>query len=100
MDLNGIKMFPGTQIDGVNILGQGEEGGRVSLTYSAAATPADLLAHYRREAAGAGYALRDGPAELIGTRRGGDGKDETVDITARPDPAGRGAIGTIVVSGK
>lgn len=96
-DIDGMKLFPGTHVDGVAVAATGttsSDGGSVTMRYTAPATPEALLRYYRDAARGAGFTLATGASDTVHATKGAR---TDVRIVARPAPGG--SAGTIAASG-
>lgn len=93
-DIDGMKLYPGTEITGMAVAGAGETGG-VTMRYAAPADPQKVLAFYRDAAPKAGFKLGVRAGNAVHATKGAR---TSVAITAMPAPNG-GSAGTISVSG-
>lgn len=101
MDIDGMALYPGTTITGMDLSGDGADHprGHVRMTMRSDDAPAGIIAYYQRAAAGAGYRVAapssaDGDTTLVATK----GADKAVHIALRPD--GAGTSGVITISGE
>lgn len=86
MDLDGMKLFPGTQIVNMDVRDDDkgtDTGGHVKLDFQAGALPGDVADYYRTQAAEAGYTVDPaGGASTIKARKG-DGSQ--IEISLAPE---------------
>lgn len=97
IDLDGIRLAPGTVVRAIDITGRdagGAGGGRVRLRFANPRPPAALADYYRRSAAAAGFApLAAGPGAVAAAK---GGKRFALAVA----PHGAGSEGTITMSGE
>lgn len=96
MDLDGMKLHPGTKMAGMNIDGSDGEGGTVRIRYTDPAAPAVIAEHYKHEATAAGYTVdAAGPTRVSAHKD--DAKHSRLDVAIGAE--GSGSSGTITLSG-
>jgi hypothetical protein len=105
-DIDGIKVYPGTKMNGVNVLanagdGSGSESqGKVAMAFSAPIPPDQLLGYYRGEAAKAGWKAEPTPggSQFAATKIDDKGKPThlTIDLAG----AGTGSTGKFQIVGE
>lgn len=99
-DLNGVKLYPGSHIEGVSIGdgrgdgrgGDGKNGG-VRISFASPAAPDIVRGWFKARLANAGYTLSDDGRTLSGTT------DEAKPFRLELVPQGDGAKGTIDMGG-
>jgi len=90
MDIDGMKLYPGTKLSGINVTDQSGKGnGKVEMRFASPASPDKVAAYYAAAARDAGFsdiAVKKGPdgATLTATK----GDRDRIAITATPAPAG------------
>jgi hypothetical protein len=99
VDLDGIKLAPGTKVSGVNVDARdnGENGGdsgTVRMHFTNPQPPGPVLDHYARSAADAGY----GAIARTGTSLSAKKDEKSFAVEISPD--GSGSRGTITMTGK
>jgi hypothetical protein len=104
-DIDGLRFYPGTKIDSVNINGHagdgsgGESKGVVNMGFASPATPDALIGYYRDEAKRSGWTEVPPPAghQFAATKpdEHGQPKQLVIDLAA----AGSGSTGTFRISG-
>jgi len=99
VDLDGIKLAPGTKLGGMNVDahdngGGGEDSGTVRMSFTNSNPPATVIDHYARSAADAGYGSIVRSATSLTAKK--NDKDFAVQIA----PEGAGSRGTITITGK
>ena len=99
VDLDGIKLAPDTKIGGMNVDAHGaDDGGNdsstVRVTFTNPKPPADLIDHYARSAADAGYGAISRGATSLSAKK----EDKTFALDVAPE--GAGSRGTITLTGK
>ena len=91
MDLDGMKLFPGSKVKGVRVKATDKDGtknGSVTIDFTSPAAPATVSEHLAREAEKAGYTVSGvSPAGLKGTKRE-DGKDDVFAFALVAEGAG------------
>jgi hypothetical protein len=96
MDIDGMKLYPGTKLDAINVNGHDKEGG-VDMRFTSAAAPAALARYYADSARAHDFAnvkvTTDGAASTLTADKPDDDK---LTITMAPDPKG-GTTGHIMV---
>ncbi len=97
IDLDGMKLYPGSKVTGVDVDAHGEDKGLVRIAFRSDAAPAKIVDYYRTAATDAGYQLAAAGAgsdqALSGTKSGG--KHFALSVK----PGASGATGTILMSG-
>jgi hypothetical protein len=97
MDMDGIKLAADTDVTGIDIQGQddkqGEDHGRVHMTFANPGTPATVIAYYRKAAEDAGY------DNVTVTGTGLSATKGTKQFALSVAPKGTGSGGTITMSG-
>lgn len=98
VDLDGIKLAPGTKLAGMNVDahdgGSGADSGTVRMSFTNSNPPATVIDDYARSAADAGYGAIVRSANSLTAKK--DDKDFAVQIM----PEGTGSRGTITITGK
>jgi hypothetical protein len=98
VDLDGIKLAPGTKLSGMNVDAKdnGGEGdsGTVQMHFTNPQAPGAVLDHYAKSAADAGYGAIARADNKLSAKK--DEKSFAVEIS----PDGSGSRGTITVTGK
>lgn len=99
VDLDGIKLAPGTKLGGMNVDAhdggsKGADSGTVRISFTNSNPPTTVIDHYARSAADAGYGAIVRSATSLTAKK--DDKDFSVEIT----PDGAGSRGTITMTGK
>lgn len=99
MDIDGIKLYPGSQVTGVDIKADGgadtsKGKGSVRISYASADAPAKLRAYYEGAAKDHGFTstapTQEGPATLLNLT---SSEGKAVRIAIEPDGAGsKGAL--------
>lgn len=105
-DIDGIALYPGTKLDGVNVHADAADGsggdsqGRVDMGFSAPATPDQLLAYYKGAARQAGWSEQPPAAgqQFAATKTDGKGKPEHLAMSIAA--AGAGATGHVLIDGQ
>ncbi|MFC4292537.1 hypothetical protein ACFOWX_08940 [Sphingorhabdus arenilitoris] len=95
----GLTIYPGGKVLS-NISSSGEGGSGTMLSYASNASPADIVAHYKKFAADNGFKI-EGEASVNEMMTFGAKKGEDVfQITAQPDAAGSdGKTSVMVIAG-
>ena len=99
MDIDGIKLYPGTKLNGLNVTArEGASDGVVEMRFTSPAAPDLLAAYYARAVrasgfSGASVAGSGGKVTLTATKPGGDA------VTIETAPAAGGTAGRILVKG-
>ncbi|WP_340314238.1 hypothetical protein [Rhizorhabdus argentea] len=99
MDIDGIKPYPGTKLNSLNVTARESAGGGVvEMRFTSPAAPDVVAAYYVKAArasgfTGVGVASAGGKATLTATKPGGDA------VTIEMAPGGRGTAGRILVKG-
>ena len=107
MNLDGIKLYPGSQVSGVNVdaqdrAGEQDDEGIVRIAFTSADPPARLLDYYTGQARAAGYAT-DAPKPAVGATmlhasKTEDDKPKQFDLVLSGQ--GTGTAGTITLTGE
>jgi hypothetical protein len=97
-DLNGVRLYPGSSIKNLNIVGNekngSDTGGGLRIAFASPATPATVREWFAERLGKVGYKVHAEGANLIGTT------DENKPFRLELDPDGADkATGTIVISG-
>lgn len=90
VDLDGIKLAPGTRIRTLDV-GRSGQGGQVSLTFANPMSPADLLAYYRNATTKAGFVAGQATSDSLAAQKNGG------QFTLDAHPDGTGSAGTITI---
>jgi hypothetical protein len=91
MDLNGMKLAPGTRVRNLDVTDK-DTGGEVRIGFSSPQGPPELIAYYKAAAASAGYRdIQAGMASLKARKA-----DDSFSLMLRPEGAGSG--GTITIT--
>lgn len=93
VDLDGIKLAPGTRVRTVDVAGRGNTDGSVSLTFAAPQSPSALIAYYREAAGRAGFAVGAATPAALTADKG----HRHFALSAGPE--GTGSTGTLAVTG-
>ena len=101
MDIDGVKLYPGSKVDGVNVNAQdGKDGakdeGKVTIGFASPDAPAKLLGYYRKAFADNGYTVASAAAGDMAVAAS-KAPDKAVRVALQPD--GAGSKGTIVITG-
>jgi hypothetical protein len=92
-DLNGVRLYPGSSIKTLNIVGDDKAGG-LRVTFASPATPTIVRDWFAQRLGKVGYQVHPEGANLIGTT------DENKPFRLELAPDGKdNATGTIVISG-
>lgn len=70
LDLNGVKLFPGSTVKGINVdatEADGKQSGKVRLSFESPAGPGAVRDYFRRELGKAGFTVTDDGSGLAGT---------------------------------
>jgi len=94
MDIDGMKLHPGTKLAGLTADGAGG-GGQVRLNFTDDAAPAQVARHYREAAPAAGWRLDSASDARVAATKGGAGAKHFEILLY---PAGNGTRGTITVA--
>lgn len=98
IDLDGIKVAPGTKLGTFDITARetsgGEDDGRVRLGFTNPDAPSRVIDHYARSAADAGYTAIARTATSLTARKA----EKTFALQVAPQ--GAGSTGTITMAGK
>jgi hypothetical protein len=105
-DIDGIKLYPGTKMNGVNVLANagdgsgGESQGKVVMAFSAPIPPDQLLGYYKGEAAKAGWKEEPAPggSQFAATKI--DEKGKSTHLTLNLAGAGTGSTGKFQILGE
>jgi hypothetical protein len=92
MDIDGMKLYPGTEVKGVNVVGKDGPGGKVMMGFSAPAAPAEVARYYADAARANGFsdvAMKD--TTVTATKSDGD------KMTISVSPSGTGSAGEILI---
>ncbi len=97
MNIDGMKLYPGSKMTGVNVTDKEGGNGRVEIRFVSPAAP-DVVARYYADAAGqadfTGVKLaRTGAASTV-TAVNGEGDPMTITL----QPAGKGTLGSIMMT--
>jgi hypothetical protein len=97
MDIDGMKLYPGTKLAAINVNGHDGAGGGVDLHYTSAAAPVALAQYYADAAraqafTGVNVATANGASTVTAIKPDGD----KLTISMNPDPKG-GTSGQILV---
>jgi hypothetical protein len=97
-DLNGVRLYPGSSIKNLNIVGNekngSDTGGSLRVAFASPATPAIVRDWFAERLVKVGYKVRSEGANLIGTTD----ENKPFRLELAPDGADK-ATGTIVISG-
>lgn len=98
VDLDGIKLAPGTKVGGMNVDAKDNGGdgdsGTVQMHFTNPQGPGAVLDHYAKSAADAGY------GEIARTGASLTAKKDRKSFAVEVSPDGSGSRGTITVTGK
>ena len=101
MDIDGMKLYPGSKLSGINVTDQkGEGNSRVEMRFTSPATPDKVAAYYANAARDEDFsninvANADGRATLTAKKSDGD------DLTITMEPAAGGTTrGQILIRGQ
>ena len=98
VDLDGIKLAPGTKVSGMNVDAKDNGGdgdsGTVQMHFTSPQPPGAVLDHYAKSAVDAGYGAIARTGTSLSAKK--DEKSFTVEIS----PDGSGSRGTIMMTGK
>lgn len=94
MDIDGVKLYPGTRLQTVNVDGKNEAGGSVDMRFTSEAAPAVLAKYYAdsaREHDFTGVSVNDagGTSTLTANKPDGDRMTITLSPGAKGGTAGR-----------
>lgn len=92
-DLNGVRLYPGSSIKNLNIVGNDKAGG-LRVAFASPATPTIVRDWFAERLGKVGYKVRPEGANLIGTTD----ENKPFRLELAPDGANN-ATGTIVISG-
>ncbi len=90
-DLNGVRLYPGSTIDNMDITGDGKGGG-VRIRFTSPATPEDVRGWFQQRLGKAGFTITPSGQGLTGTTN--EDKPFRLDLTGDGE---RQAKGTIVL---
>ena len=95
VDMDGIRLAPGTAVKGVDVTDHdgAEGGGQVRIAFTSAQAPDALLRWYGDQAAKAGYGAVNGSAGALSASKG----DKRFALTVAPQSGG--SAGTITITG-
>ncbi len=93
-DLNGVKLYPGSSIEGINVQGDTDQKGGVRVHFTSPATPDTVRGWFAERLGKVGYTIRTDGANLVGTTD--ENKPFRLDLT--PDGSDK-AKGTILIGG-
>jgi hypothetical protein len=79
MDIDGVKLYPGSKVSGVNIDGKSESGGQVAMRFTAPAPRAKVVEWFQNQFSTNGFQVRTTPTGFAGTKQDGDWY--TLDLT-------------------
>lgn len=97
-DLNGVKLYPGSRIEGVSIGdGSGNGSGGLRLSFASPAAPDVVRGWFKQRLGKAGYTLSDDGRTLSGTTD--EAKPFRLELAPQGDGANGGARGTIRIGG-
>jgi hypothetical protein len=91
MDIDGLKLHPGTKIGGMQIAADDKTGG-VTMDFAAPAAPAAVIDYYADAGKNAGFAIPARGANTITLTK----SDDTLVVTTRPGKGG-GSFGTLSI---
>jgi len=92
-DLNGVRLYPGSSIKNLNIVGNDKNGG-LRVAFASPATPTTVRDWFAQRLGKVGYQVHAEGPNLIGTTD----ENKPFRLELAPDGADR-ATGTIVISG-
>ncbi len=92
-DLNGVRLYPGSSIKNLNIVGDDKAGG-LRVAFASPATPTIVRDWFAQRLGKVGYQVHPEGANLIGTTD----ENKPFRLELAPDGADK-ATGTIVISG-
>nr|WP_047168937.1 hypothetical protein [Sphingomonas sp. Y57] len=101
MDIDGMKLYPGSKLSGINVTdqnGEAEGDGIVEMRFTSPADPAKVAAYYAAAAPRADFrdvTVKQAGAGSVMTATKGDGDHLTITI----NPAPGGSAGTILIRG-
>jgi hypothetical protein len=100
MDIDGMKLYPGSEVKGINVTDQkGRGNSQVEMRFTSPGTPAKVAAYYAEAARGEDYSdvkvSRNGDAATF-TAKKADGDDLTIIM----NPAAGGTTGQILIRGR
>ena len=105
-DIDGIALYPGTKMNGVNIDAHdndgtgGESQGRVDMAFSAPAGPGQLLAYYKGAARNAGWTEQPPAAGQQFAATKTDGKGKTAHLAMSVTGVASGSTGHFTIDGE
>lgn len=98
VELDGIKMAPDTKVGSIDVTAQdkadGDDSGKVRLSFTNPRAPAAVIDHYARSATDAGFTDVVRTATAVTAQKGG--KSFALNVA----PQGAGSQGTIAMAGK
>ena len=92
MDIDGMKLFPGSKVANVNVVGKDGPGDNVTMGYTAPGAPAAVASYYENAAKEAGFT----GVSLNGTTVNAT-KDDGDKVTITADPDGANTSGQILI---
>jgi len=95
-DMNGVKLYPGSTISGMNVMADNDKGGgdgTVTVAFDSPAAPDAVAAWFQKELTGVGYTLTRAGNALTGTT------EEKKPFSLTLDPAAAGHSGGKIVIG-
>lgn len=97
MDIDGMKLYPGSKVTGINVTDKDKGNGRVEIRFMSPAAP-DVVSRYYADAAGqadfTGVKLANNGAISTITAVNGEGDPMTITL----QPGGKGTQGAIVMT--
>ncbi|WP_157216718.1 hypothetical protein [Flavisphingomonas formosensis] len=102
MDVDGVKLYPGTRVSGMNVLADDrqpdrKDRGKVTIVFSSGDAPARLLDYYRKAFSDRGYSVA---VASSGDMALAAAKPPHKDVRVALQPEGAGSSGTIVFTGE
>lgn len=93
MDIDGMKLFPGSTVANVDVNAHGEDDGRVRVAFDSPASVAKVRDYFRGQMASAGFKASDDGTGLSGTTKDGQPFRLTLDAAGADRSKGELTLG-------